>query len=223
MARPGRSTIFFELLDACARDGCPVCRLALRSVERFFDSLTYENTNDPGIRAELRASRGFCNRHAWQYAEWRDGLGAAIIYRDVLREVLREVDGAPDEPMELLARAAEQLLDPSRNRDRDRLLRALTPARPCLVCQQEGATSRNALDALLRRLDEPGVASTLAGSAGLCRHHLRVAMSMARREAQRTPLVEAQRAAWARLRDRVAAGDVAAGAAALAGNRGAAS
>jgi len=224
MARPGRSTIFFELLDACTRAGCPVCRLTLRSVARFFDSLAYENTNDPGIRAELRASRGFCNRHAWQYAEQRDSLGTAIIYRDILRDVLRDASGASDEPIDRLARAAGQLLsnDPD-GRDRDRLLRAMVPRRPCMACAQEDTTGRDAVDALLQRLDEPDVVPALEGSAGLCRHHLHAALRLARRTEQRRRLVEAQRSAWTRLRDQVAAGDAKAGAAALAGNAGAAS
>jgi hypothetical protein len=218
MVRTGRSTIFFDLLDACTRDGCPICRLVSRSVERFFDALSYENTNDPAIRAQLRASRGFCNRHAWQYAARHDGLGTAIIYRDILRDVLRSATKGRDEPIKLLTRAAEHLLTTTDNRDRDRLLKAIAPRRGCMVCTQEEATSRHAVDALLRRLEEPGVCAALTGSAGLCQRHLLVAITLAREPVQREHVTQAQRAAWTRLCDRVAAGDPSAAAAALVGN-----
>jgi len=207
VVQTGRSTLMFEFLDACKLDGCPVCRLITSSVRRFFDTLTYENTNDPGIRADLRGSRGFCNRHAWQYADYRDGLGTAILYRDVLREVLRLLHGASDEPLEFLSRAAEHLLDPAGSHERDRLLRDLAPDSPCMVCSQEDTSSQNIIDAFLRRLDEPDVVPAIAASSGLCRTHFREAIDVARQPARRSRLVSAQRIAWHGVQERVGSGD----------------
>ena len=60
-----KDTLYFELLDACAETGCPICRLSLESVQRHLDGALYEFVNDIEARAVLRVARGYCNDHAW--------------------------------------------------------------------------------------------------------------------------------------------------------------
>lgn len=56
---------FFRLLDACAKSGCPACRLVEDDGRRYLDALVYEQVNDPDTRRCIRAAWGFCNWHTW--------------------------------------------------------------------------------------------------------------------------------------------------------------
>ena len=90
---------YYELLERLEAEAtsprprhlCPVCDLTLIAVGRWLDLLSLENVNDIPTRQELRASGGFCPRHAYQWAAMHDALGTAIIYDDLLREVGKRI------------------------------------------------------------------------------------------------------------------------------------
>ena len=87
-----------DLLDALRRSGCAICRLATRRADRFLGSYIYEHVNDVDLRAQIRASRGFCEPHGEQFLEKLDALAVAITYRDILNSLVRELDdGSLDE------------------------------------------------------------------------------------------------------------------------------
>src|SRR5579884_122891 len=91
-----RHSAFYDVLEALEKPGCAVCTLVARTRWRYLDSLAYENVNDPGLRAKLRESFGFCNRHAWYFVETiREVFGAAIIYRDILHTLQALTIGRP--------------------------------------------------------------------------------------------------------------------------------
>lgn len=80
---------FFRLIEAYAQEGCPVCRCLREDAVRYLDALFYEQVNDPGTRAALHASWGFCNWHAWLIREIpHSSLGTGIISEDLLRGAL---------------------------------------------------------------------------------------------------------------------------------------
>lgn len=83
-----KHTTYFNLLDAL-KEGCPICFLVKRSVHKFMDDFLYEGINDPGVRQEIKASSGFCNRHAWQLQKSGDGFGQAIVYSELMNVVLK--------------------------------------------------------------------------------------------------------------------------------------
>src|ERR1700694_4411303 len=87
-----RDSTAFEVREALDQAGCAVCRLAVRSVDRWLASVAYDQINDIDLRARLRAARGLCNAHAhrWQ-REVHSVLGTAILYQDLLTSALREV------------------------------------------------------------------------------------------------------------------------------------
>ncbi len=88
-----RDSAAFEVREALEHSGCSVCRLSVRSVGRLLQSVAYEHVNDPGLRQQLRAARGFCNQHAYRWLrEAHNVLGTAIIYREVLATSLRTLD-----------------------------------------------------------------------------------------------------------------------------------
>jgi len=219
MMRTDQSSIMYEFIEACGLEGCPVCRLAVRTSDRYFDILAYENTNDIDVRNELRASRGFCNRHAWQYAEHHDSLGAAIVYRDVLRSLLRDMpDTHGERPFHGIRKAVQRWLDPDGSRAHTQLLHHLAPHGRCIACRREETTCNDVIDVLSHRVQEPSMASAFADSAGLCQRHLAVALPRVRRPDARVALLAAQQKAWLRARERVASGAAAPGVAILAGN-----
>ncbi len=157
---PGRHTTYFEVLDALALEGCPICRLSLRAVDRYLDLLSYEAVNDAGVRVRLRAGRGFCNYHSWQFTgEVRNAAGRAMIYRDILGALERPLThpglrlAAGDEGAQTLA---------------ERLL----PAGSCPACQSQERSRQRYLETLVLHLGTPEMREAYRASAGLCLPHL---------------------------------------------------
>lgn len=81
---------YFEMVDALKADVvCPVCYLIDKSVENYIDSFLYEGVNDVGMRKSIKYANGFCNYHAWKLREHGDPLAHAILYSDLIENVLR--------------------------------------------------------------------------------------------------------------------------------------
>jgi hypothetical protein len=156
----GDSLLTAHLAEVCEKPGCPICRLALASVGRFLAALAYEGVNDLGLRAELRAGRGFCGVHAYRWLrEARSVLGTALIYRDILRSSL----GAPEVGAPSLGGGLLQTL---LGRDRG------AARAPCPACRLQREAEQRYLAALLQSAAEPAVAELLDQSDGLCRVHV---------------------------------------------------
>lgn len=151
----------FEIRDALREPGCAICQLALRSVVRLIKSIAYEQINDVDFRDRLRRARGFCNPHAHLWLrEARSVLGTALIYRDLLATVLREIDSLSDPP---------RLLRGLRGRAADLGV--------CPACQAQLAAETRYLEALLDTLaDDSEVLAALDASDGLCRRHTLAAL-----------------------------------------------
>jgi len=177
-----KHTTYFEVLDALAEDGCPICRLGLRAVSRYFDVLSYEGVNDPGLRAQLRAARGFCNWHAWQFAEEvHDGLGAAIIYRDILGTLLGILDSLWGRAPVGESGSGRSLFEVPTGQKRgaaagDRL----AARRRCPACHSLADSSQRYLDTLLAHLAESEFYEQYSASDGLCAPHLAMGLRRVR-------------------------------------------
>src|ERR1700694_2881225 len=147
-----RDSTAFEVREALDQAGCPVCRLAVRSVDRWLASLAYDQINDVALRTQLRAARGFCNAHAhrWQ-REVHSVLGTAILFQDLLTASLREDNGDRGPRWGTRGRA---------NRE-------------CLACRTQKKAEERYLAALLATAAaEP---QALAASEGVCVRHMRAA------------------------------------------------
>lgn len=188
----GRTSLYFDLLDGFKKPGCSICCYALRAVERFFDSLTYENTNDPGIRDGVRAARGFCNRHTLQYLSFGDELGSALIYRDLLHTVLPAINEARSTGMAAIAGA---LTDPDGQRGADHALKALAPTEVCLACQRLQQSEEHYLATFLQHLGNQGFAAAFEQSSGFCTVHANLALQQSR-GARRDLLRRVQQRCW---------------------------
>ncbi|MHB1133385.1 MAG: DUF6062 family protein, partial [Chloroflexota bacterium] len=206
-----RHTTYYELLAAVQSDDCPLCALGLRSAQRYLRSLAYEHVNDLDLRAGLRARRGFCNHHAWQMVlEESDGLAVAIIYRDVVQNLIRplEAHGAPRWPGPLA-----RLL----GRPEPDLLSLLAPRGECPACRARDEAVERYLGALGEHWHEPPLRAAWWHSAGLCLPHLRQALAAPETAALADDLLLPTRQRLARL---ASEGDLPALAALLVGRGG---
>jgi hypothetical protein len=140
-----KHSTYFEFLDACRLEGCPVCTLSDKAVHRHLDSLLYENVNDPGVRQKLRASLGFCRRHSQKLLTMGDAFGIAIIYQDVLKHIVGALqeDDAPESTGE------------------------------CPACAIERKASNSYVATLISFLADEELKKTLLKSDGLCLAHLK--------------------------------------------------
>ncbi len=185
---PSKHLVYFEVLEALHDQGCPVCRLGLRAVSRSLDALSYEGVNDPRLRAELRAARGFCRYHAWQFAlEVRDGLGTAIVYHDIIGELLHVLAG--DDGRELWWEAKRRFA--RRQRNPVALAARLAPQQACPACRMLAESSRRYLDTLLSHLGDETFRGEYLASAGLCLPHLSMGLRRAVTARQRDLLAQA--------------------------------
>ncbi|HVF25807.1 MAG TPA: DUF6062 family protein [Anaerolineales bacterium] len=170
-----------KLLEACREQSCPICRLEQQDVERYLDRRFYESVNSPAWRDSLRASLGFCHEHAWLAVDQRlgDALGISIIYRDIVNSVLKQLDaGSSSTPasrrgVSLPGKIPEQM----RNMI-EKVLSALTPHKPCPVCEHRDEMTRNALSVLVKELPGSEMTEALQASDGLCLPHLRMTFEL---------------------------------------------
>jgi hypothetical protein len=197
-----RTKSYYDLRDALAEAGCPVCRLKARDGERYLDSLLYESVNDLGVRHNVRQARGFCHQHAWQLVRPSASLGVAILHHDVIKTVLKALNGArfQSPPLLSLQRAHESLDAQVPAAATAGLVGRLEPQQPCPACRLEEEMETIYLSILLEHLTgEEGLLDAFEVSAGLCLPHFRQALALMRDKAVFEALVKAQQAIWQRL------------------------
>ena len=133
--------------------------------------MAYEHVNDLDLRARLRLHRGFCRHHAWQFVlEESDGLAVAIIYRDVVQNLIRPLEalGAPHWPVPVA-----RLL----GRESPELLAQLAPRGECPACRTRDEAAGRYLGGLAEHWLDPPLRAAWWHSAGLCLPHLRQALA----------------------------------------------
>ena len=165
---------YFALMEGLEGDGCALCALVLRALERYFDGLVYEKVNDRGIRETLRASHAFCAAHGEMLRQARSALGAAIIHRDVLNSVARQLEQEtrpPQSPIDWLQAA----LDTRQPQQAVYLL----AEKPCPACLHARQSEQNYVNTLLDNWDDEKLQEAFRHSPGLCVQHLRVTLGHA--------------------------------------------
>lgn len=197
-----KHTAFFEVRDALAKRGCPICCLAARSTRRYLDNLLYENVNDPGLRAAVRGARGFCNAHAWQLQALGGALGLAIIHRDVLATAMAVLEQSRYRVPALFSpqRVQNVLNDTRPAAATAETVAQLAPQQPCRACEQQRQMEDVYLSTLLEHLAEADLCDALHAAGGLCTPHLRRALQLVRDETTYQALCETQLAAWRSLK-----------------------
>jgi hypothetical protein len=142
-------------------------------------SVAYEQVNDPQLRAELRAARGFCNPHAYRWLrEAHSVLGTALIYRDVVQAALNDL------PASGLNGARPGLLGGLLGRGLEGRSRAVCPA-----CRAQREAEDRYLGALWTILAHPDDRALFDRSDGVCLVHAR---ALVQRGGERAKTVVAQ-------------------------------
>lgn len=180
---------YFDLLDACAQPGCPVCRLEANVIDHYLTGILYENVNDHGVRAALSQSRGYCHEHAWLLTKVNSGvaLGIALLYRQVAREIAGELEKARyASPKSFFLRPAQDTLNGDKPAAAtEAIVRRLQPQAQCPACVLRDRMIDFALRAMLDALakGDERLETALRDSAGLCLPHLVRAFELSQDEA----------------------------------------
>lgn len=169
MKSQGKHTPYFELIDAQAQAGCPICRLVYKTSDRYLDAILFEATLDPRVRDKLKHSHGFCAEHVeMMRAKPGRALGSALIYRDALRMLTEALDALPDRTTSLRERVGMGR--------RQALSATLMPEWPCPACGIAAGAAADNIGLLLSHLNDPDMQAAYAAGDGLCLPHLRQAI-----------------------------------------------
>jgi len=168
-----------DLIAACHKPGCPICRLQQEAVERYLKDLFETRFHSPDIRTILRGSKGFCKEHGWLASELGLGstFGSAIIYHDLLwtaRDDLQKVKDSPStkRPLSMVKRILLRL-----GLRRVTATIADVPSR-CPACIEREEAAQAALGVLASGLKDAATHAAFRESAGLCLPHLYQALEM---------------------------------------------
>jgi hypothetical protein len=130
------------------------------------DDFLYESVNDPGLRQEIKASQGFCNRHAWQLQKFGDGFGQAIVYSDLMNIPLKRLEEI-DESLSI-----------------KEVLKKISPGtgkkQICMFCKQERDAEERYISVFWESFNDPEFSVTYKSSFGLCLPHIVVALKKCR-------------------------------------------
>jgi hypothetical protein len=201
-ANPEAVPYYLDLLEALGQPGCAFCRLSEASARRYFDAVLWEMVNDPQVRAELNAARGYCPQHNRLLERAGAALGVAILSKGVLRTLLdvlasTPIETAGDSVVQGLLRGVDRS-GPSRVTAK--LVAALEPQLTCPVCLHQRDRERELSSVLLAYLEDPGtLGAAYEISDGLCLGHFRQTLSQASSPREAQALVRLQRLVWDRL------------------------
>ena len=156
------------LLYACTQEGCPICRLAQESANRYLDAWKYELFTDVEVRQMLRRSLGFCHAHTWQLAHMGATLQLAQAYRDIITDTSEQLQSGTDAPTASsgLFRRIFDTGSPSNKRE------------PCPACYQKEQAEIRQINTLRKVLLDEDFYRQFAASDGLCLEHFRLSSEL---------------------------------------------
>lgn len=194
-----KHTLYYNLRDAFAEEGCPICRLCSQAVDRYLDHLLYESVNDPGVRRNIRRSWGFCKEHAWQLQQKGDALGIAIIYQDVIATILRTLSRAQKPGLHFPTHWLRRALPGAASEISHQLAKRFAPAGECPACLHRAEVEYAYLETLLQHHADPELISLWRASNGLCWPHFQQALQLVQDEATFHLLIDMELAHLSRL------------------------
>ncbi len=151
--KPEKHLPYFKFVKGMAEAGCPVCNQTRSSLDDWLENLMYESANDRPLRHRFDAERGLCSRHAHALCAANDGLGAAIVYRNILELATSSLaKGAP----------------PPVNGGK------------CVACDQEADAESRYVGLVADFLGEAELRAGLEASSGLCLPHVAAVMGLVR-------------------------------------------
>lgn len=191
---------YFDLIEAFPQPGCALCRLLLRGVEQFIDSMLYEFTNTNDMHAAFSASRGMCSEHGHllRYNKQGNVLAIARLYRTALDDVLAALN-APAAPPQSPS-WAERLLGGAARANNAPLADRLEPETGCIACDVMAEYERDYVGIICRYAGEARFQEAFQASDGLCLPHFRQVTRALTNPDDTRALVGIQTAIWQGLR-----------------------
>ncbi len=190
---------YFDLIETFSADGCAMCALTKRDVQRHLDAILYEHVTDPRLHAKFRASRGLCMEHGKMLIQPGGALGIATLYEAVVDE---------------LTKIAQNMTSISPTRGFSRLLSAkssgntladaLAPDQPCFACETQSASEIRYAQTLAEHITDPKLHTAYAESRGLCLTHFRITLNEAKNAESAKRLITTQISVWGKLKDELA-------------------
>lgn len=134
---------YFVFLDTLEEKGCPICNLIQKQVNGYFENLLYSGITSVPFKLKFDKTDGFCNRHTYQFADYKDGLAVAITYRGLFEKTI------------------SQLEEKKGKKKKEN----------CLICDIEADAEKRYLSILHEYIDEPRLKKAFEKSSGLCMPH----------------------------------------------------
>jgi len=181
-----------NLEKAMGQPGCPICRIRAEHELRYIRWLLWEYVNDVGTRARIVAALGYCPQHTWQIGL----LEAQMVGNPVGNNIIyRHLAGVLEGRLQQYAQRALTSKQPRWKRWLRRLQPGimslptpdeLQPRAGCPVCDIRSETERTYLEWLFHRLStcQDAFRNRYTASDGLCLHHLRQGLTLARRNSE---------------------------------------
>jgi len=153
--KPEKHLPYFQFIKGLSRPGCPICGQTASSLDDWFENLLYESANDRPLRHRFDAEHGLCARHAHRLCAGAksDGLGAAIIYRNVLELAVSSLDRGSPPPLN---------------------------TGKCVACDHEADADSRHVGLVADFLDESEMRAALSASSGLCLPHVAAVLRLRR-------------------------------------------
>jgi Family of unknown function (DUF6062) len=193
-----KSSVYFALLEALGKRGCPVCRIMEEASASYVEALFYEQVTDVGVRRKLRQARGLCNWHGWRITQTPvTALGVAIIARDLLEEECARLSKLQRRPF--WRRLGDHVQARLSRRSLLAYLRGWRQRTSCPACQAVHEHEQHALETLLNFVDEAVFAPRFEASFGICLPHLMRAAEYHPLHPGLVTLIEVQHGKQARL------------------------
>jgi len=164
--KPEKHLPYFRVLEAFQKaKGCAMCEMETASTRRYLDSILYESVNDPGVRANLIRSKGYCLRHAHLLLGFQDGLGTAILYQDQVRLFLDFLAGLQGMKAKVLRKMGAAQWDRHQT---------------CPACRLQIEGRQYHTDVLLEGLAHEEMRAALEAGPGLCVPHFLLTLERTR-------------------------------------------
>ena len=162
-----------DLRAAYGREGCPICLVVLEYLEHAMDGWEFEGFTDVEHRHQLIRSRGFCPLHTWQLAQRHNAFQLALVYNEVLTDVLQELD--PDD-----SSAPKRGSIWNRGWRKKSHQNDVRPAfEDCPFCQSRETAQERLISTLVQLLNAEEERTLLSRSTGLCLTHFSLARQFA--------------------------------------------
>jgi hypothetical protein len=156
---------YFELLERLPQGGCFVCGAVRSGMDSYLRTYLEEGVTNEKSWGALKASQGWCARHARQLEAKADGLAVALFYGHLLEEALVQVEAGTGKL--------------------ERLMAGLSPGKPapCPGCLREHESESSWAHLLAQAAGEAEAQDLMRPHLSLCVGHLKLALRFAQGEA----------------------------------------